>query len=324
MLKPWIEKYRPTKINDIIEQDEVIRVLKNTIKKSKYCDFPNMIFYGPAGCGKTSTILSFVIELFGSIVNERVIELNASDERGINVVRYKIQEFVKFTISEQLPQIKIVILDEADAMTSEAQSALRKIMEDNIKKTRFCFICNYINQIIDPISSRCMKFRFKPISDKSIINKLKCIIEKEGLDISDNIVNIIAKTSKGDARQAIMILQNITYLGGNVKITDLYKVLNIVDDKYINDIWDNICKPIGSLVDIVNMIVNDGYSGNVIIESIIRKVIYSHELDDGDKSNICIKIAEIEIDLMNGGDKMLQLLNCFIYIRAVRNGKKNK
>src|SRR5207249_3198955 len=151
-----------------------------------------------------------------------VIELNASDERGINVVRHKIVTFAKMAVGNAdpnypCPPFKIVILDEADAMTTEAQSALRKIMENSSNITRFCFICNYINQIIEPIASRCMKFRFKPINTISMINKLEVISKKEKLNINKEILKKIVIMSKGDMRRGIMTLQNLKYIHSHNK-----------------------------------------------------------------------------------------------------------
>ena len=211
---PWVNKYRPKKLNGIIHQKEVVLMLKNTLETG---NLPHLLFYGPPGTGKTSTILALANDLFGpKKYSERTIELNASDERGINIVRKKIITFAKMSIGNAddnylCPPYKIIILDEADAMTTEAQSALRKTMEDNSNITRFCFICNYINEIITPISSRCSKFRFLPLDNKSIKNKLLYICKKENLILKDSILDTIINISKGDMRRAIMILQNTNY-----------------------------------------------------------------------------------------------------------------
>ncbi len=212
---PWIEKYRPRKLDEVISQEESISILNNTLKTG---ELPHLLLYGGPGTGKTSSILALSNQLFGpERVNERVIELNASDERGINVVRGKIISFAKVAIGTADPKFlcppyKIIVLDEADAMTKEAQAALRKVMEENSNITRFCFICNYINQIIEPINSRCVKIRFKPINRKSIISKLEWISQKEKILIGRDALKSIAEIANGDLRKSILMLQNIKYI----------------------------------------------------------------------------------------------------------------
>ena len=173
---PWIEKYRPRKTDDIIQHDS-IRTVCNNIKQQK--NMPNMLFHGPPGTGKTSVAFALSIELYGPrVVQDRVLELNASDDRGIKIVRNKIIKFSKMNMGEPdpnypCPPFRIIILDEVDAMTKDAQAALRKVMEDSIKTTRFILICNSENGIIDSIKSRCTKFTFSTISIENITKQMK-------------------------------------------------------------------------------------------------------------------------------------------------------
>ena len=161
----WVEKYRPKSLNEVTSQGNIIESLRKTLFTR---NLPHLIFYGPSGCGKTSTILALAKELFGKEYwSDRIIELNASDERGINIVRDKIKMYAKKSIKENpnIPPWKIIILDEADTMTADSQFALRRIMEEYSNITRFCIICNYHDKIIEPIISRCSLFSFKPISN---------------------------------------------------------------------------------------------------------------------------------------------------------------
>ena len=207
MNKSWIEKYRPTKLNNIIGQDLVVTLLKKSIKDN--VPIPHLLFYGSPGTGKTTTILSYCYEVFGKEYRDYTIELNASNDRGIDIVKERIIGFAKLRIPEG--KFKVVILDEADAMTNGAQTALRKVMED-YPNTRFCIICNYPEKIIPAIVSRCMEFRFNSIGDEFIKVHLTRIYQKEfGTNPNDNIINTIIMLSDGDLRKCINMLQNFKY-----------------------------------------------------------------------------------------------------------------
>jgi replication factor C subunit 2/4 len=325
---PWVDKYRPKKINDIIHQDEVIRMLKKTLKTG---NLPHLLFYGPSGTGKTSTILAICRELFGPVrFKDRVIELNASDERGINIVRKKIIQFAKMAISNTDPKYpsppyKIIILDEADAMTTEAQSALRKTMEDNSNITRFCFICNYINQIISPISSRCAKFRFRPLSEESMKKKLIYISKKEKIDVSPNIFDKLIDISHGDMRKSIMMLQNLKYIykyKKKIDYKDIYEIGNYIPEDYLKDIWNNILlnKKITlmeGILDISNDIRNNGYPINNLLIQLSELLIKEKKLNDTQKSRISYFFGNMERVIIEGGNEYIQLIYILSFIKGI-------
>ena len=187
-----------------------------------------MLFYGPPGTGKTSTILALAKELYGpEMFRTRVLELNASDERGISIVREKVKDFARQQLSNPpphykdkypCPPYKIIILDEADSMTQDAQSALRRTMETYSKITRFCLICNYVTRIIDPLASRCSKFRFKSLDQGNAKRRLEEIASTEGVKMEDGVVGTLIKCSEGDLRKAITFLQSAARLVGAVKV----------------------------------------------------------------------------------------------------------
>lgn len=190
---------------------------------------PHMLFYGPPGTGKTSTILALAKELYGpQMFKTRVLELNASDERGISIVREKVKDFARMQLSNPppdyqdkypCPPYKIIILDEADSMTQDAQSALRRTMETYSKITRFCLICNYVTRIIDPLASRCSKFRFKPLDQGNAKKRLEDIAKNEGVKLGDRAVEALIECSEGDLRKAITFLQSAARLAGAVKVS---------------------------------------------------------------------------------------------------------
>lgn len=188
-----------------------------------------MLFYGPPGTGKTSTILALAKELFGpEMFKSRVLELNASDERGISIVREKVKDFARMQLSNPppnykdrypCPPYKIIILDEADSMTQDAQSALRRTMETYSKITRFCLICNYVTRIIDPLASRCSKFRFKTLDQGNAKKRLEEIAQNENVELENGAADTLIKCSEGDLRKAITFLQSAARLVGAVKVS---------------------------------------------------------------------------------------------------------
>ena len=324
---PWVDKYRPKTLDDIIYQDEITNFLQKSLTSG---NIPHLLFYGPPGSGKTSAILSVARQLFGpNKFAERVIELNASDDSGINAVRNTIITFAEMKIGNAdknypCPPFKIVILDEADAMTTEAQAALRKVMEDLSSITRFCFICNYIEQINGPISSRCMKFRFKPINSTSVSDKLKEIAEKESMIIDDDIVNLIGEISKGDLRKSIMTLQNLNYIykrKGSLNVTDVYEITNMIPDNELNTIWKQCCKKtddMNNTISLVGLLKENGYPLDNILNQLKNKTINS-DIDDVKKSLICIQLNLTEKRLIEGSNEFIQLLNVLSYIKGVIN-----
>ena len=257
---PWIEKYRPSKLENIKSQDFIKTSLQKLVEQNT---IPHLLFFGSSGTGKTSSILACIKELEakGYIVSK--LELNTSDQRGIKTVRKKIKEFAT-TQSFFKNGLKIIILDEADYMTNIAQCALRQIIEKYSKNVRFCIICNYINKIIPAIQSRCMKFRFSLLTDDEMKTKMEYIIKQEKLKISDKAITTIISLSGGDMRKSINILQTIPIFCKNKIIDDNdiriclgYPTENIITNIY--DILSNKNKKIKSKYNLINDIIkNDG------------------------------------------------------------------
>src|ERR687886_410521 len=210
----WVEKYRPTKLDQVINQAEIVNGLRNLIKNSS--EIPHLLFAGSAGVGKTTTALCIARELLGHDWQTNTLELNASDERGIKMVRERVKEFaasIKLADDREFGKPKIIILDEADEMTSEAQTALRRIIEDGARTTRFIIICNYLSQIIEPIQSRCVVFRFIRLPKGEVTDHLQMICEKQGVKYEEKALSQIYGATSGDLRHSINILQASAGMG---------------------------------------------------------------------------------------------------------------
>jgi replication factor C subunit 2/4 len=315
----WVEKFRPKNLNEVESQEEIIISLKNCIKTK---NIPHLLFFGPSGCGKTSTILALAKEIFGDKYwSDRVIELNASDERGIKVVREKIKRYAMNSVSynDDIPPWKIIILDEADNMTSDSQFALRKIMEDYSKVTRFCIICNYHNKIIDPIVSRCSLYRFKPIPKKNIHSKLKDICLKEGTLIDDKSIEMVESISRGDLRKAINFLQRCRNFKSlvsknNIDIinSELIETMSGIIPHHILVEFIEACINSSIINDmkLVDKMINDfyqqSYSLTIMIPYILDIIIHHKKLNDNNKSLIVQKILSCDNFLLNGCDENIQ------------------
>ncbi|XP_063966967.1 replication factor C subunit 4-like [Lytechinus pictus] len=315
---PWVEKYRPKTVDEVAYQDEVVAVLKKSLQGA---DLPNMLFYGPPGTGKTSTILAASRELFGhDMYRSRVLELNASDERGIQVVRDKVKKFAQTAAGgvrpdgKPCPPFKIIILDEADSMTNDAQAALRRTMEKQSKNTKFCLICNYISRIIEPLTSRCSKFRFKPLSKPIQGKKLREICEAENITCSDEALDAILKLSEGDMRKSITFLQSAHRLQreDGILVDDIYEIAGVIPDRII----DNLIQACygGSyekLDENVQQLLQDGYSASQVVNQVFDVIVERGELTNKQKSAIAERLAVIDKRLCDGADEGLQIMDLF-------------
>ncbi|XP_016837608.1 replication factor C subunit 4 [Nasonia vitripennis] len=313
---PWVEKYRPKTVEDVVEQGEVVEVLRQCLSGG---DFPNLLLYGPPGTGKTSTILAAARQLFGSMFKERILELNASDERGIQVVREKVKKFAQLTAGntrpdgKPCPPFKIIILDEADSMTDAAQSALRRTMEKESQTTRFCLICNYVSRIIEPLTSRCTKFRFKPLGEEKIIERLEYICGEEDLKAEKSVLKLVVDASGGDLRRAITCLQSVTRLKGiGIEVTnnDVLEVTGVVPTKWLDDLL-RVCetKNYNEVEAYVDKFMLEAYSASQVVDQLNDIVIYSNTLTDKQKAYIGEKLGECSYRLLEGGSEYVQFMS---------------
>ena len=229
----WVEKYRPLKISDLVNQKEVVGSITSLLKN--VTEIPHLLFSGSAGVGKTTLAVCISKEILGDNWRNYTLELNASDERGINMVRERVKKFSRFAGLDTKIPFKIIILDEADEMTSDAQTALRRIIEDTAKYCRFILIANNISKIIEPIQSRCAVFKFTRISEKEIITHLKEIAKKEKLKADDEGLKAIFDYSEGDMRHAINLMQAAASLG-NITEESVKGVAGLTKTKDVDDV----------------------------------------------------------------------------------------
>jgi replication factor C subunit 3/5 len=292
----WIEKYRPKDLDNLVGQDKIVELLKN-MTDNKF--LPNLLFYGKSGTGKTSLIQGIINKFYGNNQALMVMKLDASDDRGINTVRDEIKCFAE-KISIFQNKIKLIILDEADSMTFDAQSALKRIIEKYSSCTRFCFICNYENKIINEIKSRCISLKFNIIDNSSIHNRIKYISKKENIKITKSTIGILTNLAEGDLRKSINMLQSISYNKINIKKEDCFKIFGIPSFKEI-DYFCNILLDKKYSFDFVykilkQNIIDTGYSASIFIKYITNNLI-EKKLDNIEDHKIChyiIKLSELE------------------------------
>ena len=326
---PWVEKYRPEKVDDVSHQEEIVKTLKTSIEQG---NIPHLMFYGPPGTGKTTTVLAVARALFGPhLYKSRILDLNASDERGISVVRDKIKTFAQRAVSTEktpgypCPRFKLIILDEADTMTSEAQSALRRIMEAYSKVTRFCLICNYVTRIIEPLASRCAKFRFKSLSMDSMTNRLNFIAQSEGVKLAEGAMETLMTASGGDMRKAVTFLQSSHQLvgGGDEAITSsiILDLTSTVPDSAIDELWTAMNSGVFDVLAkcTKNMILS-GFPMSAILPRLHDDVVVHKTLKDVDKALICEKLAQVENNLIDGSSEALQLQDTCAFIQRRLGG----
>ncbi|MCY0874426.1 MAG: replication factor C small subunit, partial [Acidianus infernus] len=226
----WAEKYRPRSLDDIVNQKDIVERLKRFVKEK---NMPHLLFAGPPGTGKTTAALALVHDLYGDSYKQFFLELNASDERGIDVIRNKVKEFARTMVSSSVP-FKVILLDEADNMTADAQQALRRTMELYTESTRFILACNYLSKIIEPIQSRTALFRFYPLKKEDVVSRLEYIAKEEKVEYDEKALETIYDVTMGDMRKAINTLQAASAYG-KVTVETVFKVLGLAQPKEVRD-----------------------------------------------------------------------------------------
>ena len=302
--KIWTEKYRPTTFLELVGQGDIT---KRVEALTKSLNIPHLMFAGPAGTGKSTLALIVVKDLFGENWKDNYLELNASDERGINVVREKVKDFARTKSLGNIP-FKIIFLDEADALTPEAQQALRRTMENYSATCRFILSCNYSSKLIDPIQSRCAIFRFKLLEKKDIEKVLQKISREERLTITPEAIEILYEGSEGDCRRCINLLQSTASISPSITTDLVATVISNAKPKDIKVVLDyalagDFQKSREKLLDVM---LKESISGQDVIKS-IQKEIWNLPIEPEIKVKLTEKTGEIEFRIIEGSDPFIQL-----------------
>jgi len=300
----WTEKYRPQDFSEIKGQKEIVKRIKAFVELQ---NIPHLLFTGPAGVGKTTLALVIAKKLFKDSWHQNFLELNASDERGIDIIRNKVKDFARTKAIGDVP-FKIIYLDECDALTREAQQALRRTMENYAQNCRFILSANYSSKIIDPIQSRCAMFRFKPLEKKEIFTIIEKIEKDEKIKVDEKSKDALFNISEGDARRINNILQSSAAISKDITEEVIYSIASVAKPKEIDEVLKLALqnKFIDARNKLMDVMLNYGLSGLDIIKQIQQEIL-NLDIDNEKKMLLMEKCGEIEFRMTEGSDEFIQL-----------------
>lgn len=313
MEQVWIEKYRPKALADVVGQEEIVERLQAYVRSKS---MPHLLLAGRAGTGKTSCAIALVREFFGEDWNLNFQELNASDERGIDVVRTKIKDFARMAPIGS--DFKVIFLDEADALTADAQAALRRTMEMYTRTCRFILSCNYSSKIIEPIQSRCAVFSFRPLRPEDVKVYLERIAKAEKLEITDEGKDTLVFIAQGDLRRATNALQVAAALGKTVDAETLYKSTQTVKPELIQELINTSLQ--GEFAKarklLETILVENALAGEDLIKQ-IHRTVYDLQIPERDKIRLVDRIGEVEFRMVEGANPRIQLESLIAHFALV-------
>lgn len=300
----WTEKYRPRRFGEVKGQKAIVQRVQSLVEKK---NVPHLLFAGPAGVGKSTLALVMARELFGEQYKENFLELNASDERGIDVVRVKVKDFARTKALGDVP-FKLIFLDECDALTKEAQQALRRTMENYAQTARFVLSCNYVSKIIDPIQSRCVVFKFKPLEKEDIKEIMDMVISTEGLQAEGDILDSLWKVSEGDCRRLQNVLQSCAAVSKTLNEDVIFSTAAIAKPEELKQILETALS--GDFHNAKSMLTSTmmkySLSGLDVIKQ-LQTEIWGLKMDNRKKVHLIERCGEIEFRLTEGSDEYVQL-----------------
>ena len=300
----WTEKYRPSDFSDIKGQKEIVKRVKAFVEQQ---NLPHLMFAGPAGVGKTSLALVIAKKMFKDLWHQNFLELNASDERGIDIIRNKVKDFARTRAIGDVP-FKIIYLDECDALTREAQQALRRTMENYTQTCRFILSANYSSKIIEPIQSRCVVFRFKQLDKKDVFEIIDGIAKEEKLKVDDKAKEALYQISEGDCRKLENILQSSAAITNHITEDLAHSMASIAKPKERREVLELALnkKFIDARNKLLDLMLNYGLAGIDVIKQ-IQKEILELSIDNKSKMILIEKCGEIEFRMTEGSDEFVQL-----------------
>lgn len=313
-ITPWTEKYRPKKLPEIVGQKEIVASLSGFAAAG---NMPHLLFAGPPGCGKTTATLALARELYGDAIHECLLELNASDERGIDIVRGKIKDFARTIPLAKVP-FKLIFLDEADSLTSDAQNALRRTMEMYVGATRFILGANYSSKIIEPIQSRCSVFRFKPLSDDEVHGMIERIAQAEGLKVDAKAFEALKYVSEGDMRKTINAMQGAALRSKHITEDSVYKFASRARPREILEMMDLALagKHKEARGKLHTLMIDYGLSGEDVLVQMFRE-IDNVKVDERAKADLIDRIGEYNFRMVEGANEEIQLEACLAQLGAL-------
>ena len=310
----WTEKYRPQTFEEMKGQQEIVEKVKAFVSTGS---MPHLLFSGPAGVGKTTLSLVIAKQLFGESWKQNVLELNASDERGIDVVRVKVKDFARTKALGNVP-FKLIYLDESDALTKEAQQALRRTMENYTKTCRFILSCNYSSKIIDPIQSRCAVFRFKPLAEEDIYEMIDKLAAEENLTVPEEVKKALYDVCEGDCRRLENVMQSCAVIKKDFDAELVYSMASVAKPKEVKEVlWVAASGDfLASRKKLLSLMLDYGLSGLDVIKQ-IQKEIWNLELEDRKKVELIDKCGEVEFRMSEGSDEYVQLESFLAFVVLV-------